>query len=133
MKTIRTSTGTFSLSGLDDAGKAKLMEIIALHRSYLIDCKIKLLELYVEYRFNKKLNRTQLHEAKRNLNGFKHAPIRQDSLALIFDQVERYSFVDLPNTIFYEEIDQRLKLFLNQLEINFTSARKTISLRKIPS
>lgn len=130
MKTLRTADGTFTLSE-DQGFMGKLQEIIAAHRAYLIDCKIKLLEMYIEYRFNRRLNPEQLQDARRNLIALKHSPINLKSYPLIMDQVERYSFVDLSNTIFYEEIDNRLKAFLNQTEINFTSTRKTLSLNKL--
>ena len=131
MKTIRTSMGTFSVPDLSESAIERLTHIIAEHRSHLIDCKINLLELYLEYRFNKKLNRAQLNGAKRNLIGLKNSAVSPQVIETILDQVKRYSFVDLPNVIFYEEIDNRLKSFLGQIEIKYASERKTISLKNL--
>ena len=131
MKTIRTSMGTFSVPDLTESGIEWLTNIISQHRSHLIDCKINLLELYLEYRFNKKLNRAQLNGAKRNLIGLKNSGINPIVIESILDQVRRYSFIDLPNVIFYEEIDNRLKSFLGQIEIKYTSKRQTFSLKTL--
>lgn len=131
MKTLRTADGTFTLLEDDQAFNGKLETIIASHRAYLIDCKIKLLEMYVEYRFNKRLSPQQVHDAKRNLTALKHSPINLKNYDTIIDQVKRYSFVDLPNTLFYQEIDDRIKAFLSQTEINFTGTQRTLSLSQI--
>jgi hypothetical protein len=118
MKTIRASGDIYHLEeGRHFSGELAL--IIGMHRAYLVDCKIKLLEMYIEYRFSKRLNQDQLSNAKRSLKGLKNSPIELHQYQSIVDAVNRYSFIDLPNTIFYNEIDNRLQQLFKQTEFNF--------------
>ncbi len=121
MKTIRASEGIHHLEETEHFSE-ELARVIGTHRAYLVECKIKLLEMYIEYRFSKRLNQDQLNDAKRSLKGLKNSPINLQHYQSIVDSVKRYSFVDLPNTIFYKEIDERLEALFQQTSFNFSNA-----------
>jgi hypothetical protein len=125
MKTIQASTLTYRINEEDADFRSLLAGIIQDHRKYLVDCVINTgLDRYVDYKFSQRLSQSEINDLKRNLSGLKNSTISLDKYSSIVESVNKYDFFQLPNVIFYNEIDQRLKENLIQTEINFNTHKK---------
>jgi hypothetical protein len=123
MKTIKASTTTYRINEADNDFSALLAGIIQDHRKYLINCVINTgVDRYIDYKFSQRLSQTEINHLKRTLNGLKNTSINLLHYQPIVEAISRYDFYQLPNLIFYNEIDQRLKDNLVQTELNFNNS-----------
>jgi hypothetical protein len=125
MKTIQASNLTYRINEQDPDFLSLLSGIIQDHRKYLVDCIISTgLDRYVDYKFSQRLSQSEINDMKRNLNGLKNTSVNLDKYKSIVDSIIKYDFFQLPNIIFYNEIDHRLKENLIQTELNFNPPKR---------
>jgi len=119
MKTIKTASGIKKIEDQDvNYVPLQLRVILQDHRTHLIDNVISGgLDRYIDYKFNKNVSPLQLSQLKTKLIDLKNSGINMHRYHSILETVLMYDYVQLSNTIFFEEIDQRLKDNLAQTEI----------------
>jgi len=125
MKTIQASSLTYRINEQDTDFLSLLSGIIQDHRKYLVDCILNTgLDRYVDYKFSQRLSQSEINDLKRNLSGLKNSAVNLDKYKPIVESITKYDFFQLPNVIFYNEIDQRLKENLIQTELNFNPHKR---------
>lgn len=119
MKTIKTGTGLKRIEDQDpDFISLQLRVLLQEHRSNLIDALIGSgLDRYIDYKFNKQVNIPLLQQLKARLVTIKNGGINMFHYKPLLDSVMKYDFVQLSNTLFFEEIDQKLKEQMAQTEL----------------
>lgn len=125
MKTIQASNLTYRISETDPDFLSILAGIIQDHRKYLVDCILSTgLDRYVDYKFSQRLSQSEINDLKRNLTGLKNTSISLDRYKSLVESIMKYDFYQLPNVMFYDEIDHRLKENLIQTELNFNAPKR---------
>lgn len=119
MKTIKTGTGLKRIEDQDpEFISLQLRVILQEHRTNLIDALISSgLDRYIDYKFNRKVSGTLLDQLKTRLVSIKNGGISMIRYQPLLDSVMKYDFVQLTNTLFFEEIDTKLRERLAQKEL----------------
>ncbi len=119
MKTIKTGTGLKRIEDQDpEFISLQLRVILQEHRTNLIDALINSgLDRYIDYKFNRKVSGTLLDQLKARLVSIKNGGISMIRYQPLLDSVMKYDFVQLTNTLFFEEIDTKLRERLAQKEL----------------
>jgi len=119
MKTIKTGTGLKRIEDQDpDFISLQLRVILQEHRTHLIDALISSgLDRYIDYKFNRKVTGPALDQLKARLVAIKNGGINMLRYKPLLDSVMKYDFVQLSNSLFFEEIDTKLKERLAQTEL----------------
>ncbi|PZR35019.1 MAG: hypothetical protein DI538_15810 [Azospira oryzae] len=119
MKTIKTGTGLKRIEDQDpEFISLQLRVILQEHRTNLIDALLRSgLDRYIDYKFNRKVSGTLLDQLKARLVAIKNGGISMMRYQPLLDSVMKYDFVQLTNTLFFEEIDMKLKERLAQKEL----------------
>ncbi len=121
MKTIKSALlGTKSLIDTNpEALLFQLKEVLKGHRELIINRMLGDLPTYLDYKFNVRLNKEQLHTIKDRLADLKKSNIDLNYFEAIVQQVTNRAVVHLTNEPFYLEIDAYLADYVQTKQTRF--------------
>ena len=118
MKTVRTVLGTKKIDGGDSPLVIiQLREILDAHRNKLISRILGDLPLYLDYKFNAKVNTRQLEDIKAKLDFLKNSSVDMDKYGFIFENVMAQETTYVAAEPFYKEIDDNIGWYLNESQL----------------
>ncbi len=118
MKTIKTVLGTKKIEDKDyHLALVQLREILDAHRSSLISRLISNLPMYIDYKFNTKVDSQQLEAIKEKLSNLKNSSVDMDKYEFILRNVMAHDKTYVATEPFYKEIDDNISWYLNDSQL----------------
>lgn len=118
MKTVKTVLGTKKIEDKDyHVALLQLREILDAHRSTLINRLISDLPAYIDYKFNTKVNSTQLETIKEKLSFLRNSSVDMDKYGFILQNVMSHETTYVTTEPFYKEIDDNISWYLNESQL----------------
>ena len=116
MKTLRTVTGTKRIEATDkELVLFQIRDILNEQRKALINRLLPDLGSYISYRFNLKADYKQIQFIKGKLDHLKDYTVDLDKYGDLIGQVMAQDHVYIPASSFYNEIDERISWYLNEM------------------
>ena len=122
IRTIKISKGVRRIDDQNqNAALLKLREILNEERKILINRMESDLNSYIQYRFSKKANTTQLEKIKAKLLSLKNSNVDLDNYNSIVRDFFQQENTFVRSEPFYKEIDQCLSDELIQSQLRFSN------------
>jgi hypothetical protein len=120
IRTIRTSTGVKRIEDHNhNAALLKLREILSEERKFLINRIESDLNAYIQYRFSRKTNASQLERIRGKLNSLKTSNVDLDNYAVIVSNFFRQENTHISAEPFYRDIDECLTDEFRPIQLKF--------------
>jgi hypothetical protein len=118
MKTVRTVLGTKKIEDKDhQLVLLQLRDILDAHRGTLISRLITDLPVYIDYKFNVKVNSKELEIIKEKLAYLKNSSVDMDKYNFILESVMSHESTYVAAGPFYKEIDDNISWYLNESQL----------------
>lgn len=122
IRTIKTSTGVKRIEDQNrSAALLKLREILTEERKVLINRLESDLNAYVQYRFSRKANASQLEKIKNKLNSLKSSNVDLENYVVIVNDFFRQENTHISSGSFYKDIDECFSDELRPMQLKFVS------------
>ena len=95
----------------------QLRDILDAHRGTLINRLIADLPVYIDYKFNVKVNAKELESIKEKLSYLKNSSVDMDRYRFIFENVMSNETTYIGAGPFYKEIDDSISWYLNESQL----------------
>lgn len=121
MKTIKSAlVGTKAVPDMnfDD----DLRRILREHRAVILSRLLTELPAYIDYKFQNKLERSQLEELRARLASLKDSYVSLDSYRAIHQMVSTRQVTVISSEEFYKEIDEMIKPLVKVKQLELVSA-----------
>lgn len=118
MKTVKTVLGTKKIEDKDhQIAILQLREVLDAHRSTLITRITSDLPVYIDYKFNRKVNSKEVEAIKEKLTFLKNSSVDMDKYGFIVQHVMAHDTTYVTSEPFYKEIDDNIGWYLNESQL----------------
>ncbi len=118
MKKVRTISG---LKRIDDKNESvvvlQVREILDEQRKVIINRLLNDLHIYIDYRFSVKADAKQLDYIREKLDSLKNHAVDLEKYGSLLQQVMENETSYLNTTLFYQEIDENIRWYLQDVPL----------------